>query len=117
MSVIPGLHHDVAAVDVHVGSSGFGSGDGHGQDEDWCVGCSKEHHLGTLVEYSHHSSSSPSASATPTSADNTRLGAPHPHPTLPLHEDVPESVDGNYSVGGPGKFPFSIISVPLLISP
>ena len=114
VSVIPGLHGDVAAGDVHLGGSGFG--DGHGQDGSWCVGCGKEQRNGTLVEYSHHSSpaTSPSASATPTSAENTRLGAPHPHSTLPRHED---EVDGNYSVGVPGEsFSLSYHLRSLLIS-
>ncbi|KAL8975861.1 MAG: hypothetical protein Q9205_008023 [Flavoplaca limonia] len=105
VSVIPGLHSDVAAGDVHVGDSGGQDGNygvgvpGHSYEnvsaEDSCVGAPH-------CEHGHHSSSSSSPaavpSATPTSAENTHLGAPYP--ILP-RQDEPGSVDGNYGVGVP----------------
>ena len=89
VSVIPGLRGDVAAGDVHVGRSG--------QDGGWCIGAPH-------CSHGHHSSSS-----TPTSAENTHLGAPQP--ILP-RQDEPGSVDGNYGVGAPGHHASAASSSP-----
>ena len=78
-----------------------GHSDHHGESvvgaEHGCIGAPH-------CSHGHHSSSS-----TPTSAENTHLGAPQP--ILP-RQDEPGSVDGNYGVGAPGHHASAASSSP-----